>query len=282
MLHNLNTWEDTFSERVYVHSPTREAEAVYKEAPSWGVGLPIDDVHLEVIMGRQARRRPIRNWELFGRTVRGVSDYVEEVDTFTEDLPAHEPIIRLVSSGAIGPTELPDMLSPQMANIVRIVGEPIVIPARPKDPIPSLPSEINVLISALKVYGHESTAATIQDFLAIRDVDPDEPPIIRESLLSLVQFLIQELQLLPPVVSSDLDGLMELEWHLLDNGDLNTIWGRGNGVVSLKFLKSGNIQYVALSGPKRRGQDRLRLHGEATKCEMLAELGEFAQKITTS
>ena len=149
-------------------------------------------------------------------------------------------------------------------------------------PDPPPPSETDTLISVLEIYGCKSAASRIQEFLAIREEDPDEPPIIRESLLSLVQFLIQEPRLLPPVISSDPSGLMETEWHLLDNGDPNTLWGRGNGVVSLKFLKSGNIEYVALSGPKRKGQDRLRRFGEANKCEVLADLDEFAQRITAS
>ena len=142
--------------------------------------------------------------------------------------------------------------------------------------------EVEVLLSTLRVYGCEVVASSIQEFLSIIEEDPDEPPITRESLLSLVQFLIQEPQLEPPIISSDPNGLMEIEWHLLDNGDPSTPWGRGNGVISLKFLESGNIQYVALSGPRRKGHDRLRLHGESTKCEMLAKLGEFAGKITTS
>ena len=56
-----------------------------------------------------------------------------------------------------------------------------------------------------------------------------------------------------PFVSSDLDGLKEMEWHLSqDNGDPNTPWGRGNGVVSLNFLKSGSIQYVDLIGSQKK------------------------------
>ena len=149
-------------------------------------------------------------------------------------------------------------------------------------PAPPSPSETDVLMSTLEIYGCKPASTRIQRFLTLREEDPDEPPIIRESLLSLVLFLIQEPQLSTPIISSDPFGLMELEWHLSDSGDPDSVWGRGNGVVSLKFLKSGNIQYVALAGPKRRGQDRLQRLGEANRCEVLTDLGEFTQRITAS
>ena len=273
----LDTWEDVFKERV-VHSPAREAEAVKRQTQTWNTLLPEDEDRFILAPSRPSRRRTSRSGLISGRASSELSESVYEA--FPGDLPVYGPVVRTVSSTAISLTDTPDLMPLLRVNLVE--GEPLVTSAMPKESPPSLPSEIDVLMSALVIYGCAAAAAKIQEFLAIREEDPDEPPINRESLLSLVQFLIQEPQLLPPVVSSDLDGLMEMEWHLLDNGDPNTPWGRGNGVVSLKFLKSGSIQYVALSGPRRRGQDRLRLHGEATKCEMLADLGEFAQKITTS
>ena len=118
--------------------------------------------------------------------------------------------------------------------------------------------------------------------LGCKERDHEEPLIVVESLRSLVEFIIQEPSLLTPVIGSDREGLMEIEWHLHDNGDPDSIWGRGNGIVSMRFLKSGNIQYVALSGPYRREQERWRILGEATKREMMANLGAFAQQVTNS
>ena len=75
---------------------------------------------------------------------------------------------------------------------------------------------------------------------------------------------------------------MELEWHLMDNGDPSSVWGRGNGVVSMKFVASGNIQFVALSGPYRAGFEREERQGESTKQDIMDSLGVFWSRITTA
>ena len=105
------------------------------------------------------------------------------------------------------------------------------------------------LLTFLRHRGQTLIADRIQRYFDVRDQEPDEPPIISESLSSLVSFMVQESNLLPPIIGSDPEGQMEIEWHLRDNGDPGSVWGKGNGVVSLRFLKSGEIHYVALSGP---------------------------------
>ena len=138
----------------------------------------------------------------------------------------------------------------------------------------------DVLVSFLKENGHRSVADRIERFLALLSEDPDEPLIVIESLRSMVGFIVMVPNLETPIVGSDPEGLMELEWHLPDNGDPDSFWGRGNGVVSLKFLSSGLIQYVALSGPHQKGIERLRKQGESTKKYLLSSLGEFTPRIT--
>ena len=112
--------------------------------------------------------------------------------------------------------------------------------------------------------------------------NPAKPSIVVESLRSLVRFIVQEPNLLPPIIGSDPHGCMEIEWHLRDNGDPDSVWGRGNGVVSLKFLESGDIHFVAVSGPFKRGQERLKVIGTSRGPEIIAELRDFAQRVTTS
>ncbi len=139
-----------------------------------------------------------------------------------------------------------------------------------------------ILLAKLRRDYHAQVADRIQEYLEFRDQELDEPPIAVQSLRSLVAFVIQEPNLLPPIIGSDPQGQIEIEWHLKDNGDPSSVWGRGNGVVSMRFLESGQIQFVALSGPFRRGQERLKLHGISTRSEIFADLGEFAERVTTS
>ena len=138
------------------------------------------------------------------------------------------------------------------------------------------------LLTVLRRHRKATVAERIERYLDLRDREPDRPPIVIGSLRSLVKLFIEVPDLLPPIVGSDPRGCMEIEWHLRDNGDPDSVWGRGNGVVSLKFLESGDIQFVALSGPFRRGQERLKLNGTASRNEIMADLHEFAQMVTTS
>ena len=140
--------------------------------------------------------------------------------------------------------------------------------------------ERKVLLDRLAGMGRKDVADRIQQYLDIVDDEPDEPPVTMESLRSVISFIAQQPKLAPPIVGSDPHGLMELEWHLLDNGDPSSVWGRGNGVVSMKFLGSGKIQYVALSGPYRPGAERAERQGESTKEEIMVSLGVFAHRIT--
>ena len=137
------------------------------------------------------------------------------------------------------------------------------------------------LLDALRTHGQEATAERIRQFFDLRAEEPDEPPIVIESLRSLVAFVIRTPDLVTPIIGSDPDGLMELEWHLRDNGDPSSFWGRGNGVVSMRFLRLGLIQYVALSGPYSEESERLQAQGVSTRTGMMTSLGEFAPRITT-
>ena len=84
------------------------------------------------------------------------------------------------------------------------------------------------LLTFLRHRGQTLIADRIQRYFDVRDQEPDEPPIISESLSSLVSFMVQESNLLPPIIGSDPEGQMEIEWHLRDNGDPGSVWGKGN------------------------------------------------------
>ena len=135
------------------------------------------------------------------------------------------------------------------------------------------------ILSVLKLSGHGETAERIRQYLDDRDQDQDEPPIVLESLQSLAAFIVRERKLLSPIIGADPPGLLEAEWHLRDNGNPDSMWGKGDGIVSLKFQESGLIQFVALSSPHREGEQRITKRDESTREFMMTSLGEFAPKI---
>ena len=158
------------------------------------------------------------------------------------------------------------------------------IEGRSFSPIATSTDDIGVyteemLLDLLAERGQTTVAGRIKEFFTLRSQEVDEPSVVMESLRSLVGFVIQTPNLAAPIIGSDPKGLMELEWHLHDNGNPDSFWGRGNGVVSMKFLKSGLIQYVALSGPYREGSERLEAQGVSTKAATMTSLGEFAVRI---
>jgi hypothetical protein len=126
--------------------------------------------------------------------------------------------------------------------------------------------------------GQESVARNIRQYLDLR-AEEGAPSVMPDSLRHFAEFLISYPNLVPPVVSADPQGNMELEWHLRDNGRPDTVWGRGNGVVSLRFLETGTIQYVALSGPYKAGIERLTKNGETDAAGVMERLGEFAGRV---
>jgi hypothetical protein len=132
------------------------------------------------------------------------------------------------------------------------------------------------LVAYLESTGQEDLARQLQAHLDILAKDPEGPSASVESLRSLVTFLCMSPQLEPPLVISDPDGLMGLEWHIQEekNG-----WAHGKGIVSLIFGRSGFVRYVALSLPHREGQEHPRAQGESPKEYVLQSLGEFASQI---
>ena len=131
------------------------------------------------------------------------------------------------------------------------------------------------LIAHLEAVGLKDVSQELRDHLEVLEKDPDEPPVSIESLRSLVEFVGASPWLAVPLVISDHEGLVGLEWHIQgDEGPAD--WDYGKGVVSLIFLRSGIVRYVALSAPNQEGRERLRAQGETTKGYVLPALGAFA------
>ena len=105
--------------------------------------------------------------------------------------------------------------------------------------ISALDSEA-ALIAYLRERERITVADRIEEFLALLAEEPDEVPIAMESLRSLVVFVLMTPHLRAPIVGADREGLMELEWHLADDGDPDNFWGRGErcSVFEISYVGS--------------------------------------------
>ena len=148
------------------------------------------------------------------------------------------------------------------------------------NPAPQSMDTQEEVIAHLRERGRAAVAEQIQEHLNELEQEADEKPVLLKSLKSLAGFILTHSQLKPALVSSTPDGLMGMTWCLpnQDNGD--GYWGEGNCVVSLRFLPSRLIHYVALSAPKRQGEERITKRGDATTAYVLRSLGEFVPRIT--
>lgn len=138
------------------------------------------------------------------------------------------------------------------------------------------------VIGCLRGKGQEAVAELIEEHLSALEQDPDEQPVVFESLRSLATFILMHPQLKPPMVGSAPNGLMELTWCLENHSNPDGYWGKGNCVVSLRFLASGLVHYVALSAPNRKDEERITKRGDAKREFVLRSLGEFVPRITNA
>ena len=97
------------------------------------------------------------------------------------------------------------------------------------------------------------------------DEDPNEPPMVLDSLRELALFFVSEPQRDEPEIGISPDGLLLAEWHV-----------RGGGILAMKFLAAGLIQFAAISRPTG-GQQPLRVHGTLPKDRTLHAVQAFTR-----
>ena len=135
------------------------------------------------------------------------------------------------------------------------------------------------LVAHLEAIAQGIVAQQLQAHLGILAKDPNEPTVLLESLRSLVTFVDMYPWLEPPLIISDPEGQVGLEWHIQEDENPEGLWDHGKGIVSLIFLCSGFVRFVALSMPRREGRECPRIQGESEKKHVLRSLGEFAPMV---
>ena len=143
------------------------------------------------------------------------------------------------------------------------------------DPAPRLIHRIvtatrhDEVIAVLRPLGCRGIADRLDYLHAIcGEDDPDEPPMALDSLRELALFFVRESQLSDPEIGISPDGLLQAEWRV-----------RG-GILAMKFLPAGFIQFAAISRPAG-DHPPLRLHGTLPKDDALEAVQAFTRHGTS-
>ena len=120
------------------------------------------------------------------------------------------------------------------------------------------------IIAALRLLGIRGIAERLRYLHDVSlDGDPDEPPMALDSLRELALFFATERPWNDPEIGISPDGLLQAEWRV------------GGGILAMKFLPGGFIQFAAVS--RLAGHHPpLRVHGTLPKDQAMGALQAFA------
>ena len=120
------------------------------------------------------------------------------------------------------------------------------------------------IIAVLRLFGLDLAASRLVYLCSLANDDPDEPCIEIESLRAMALFIMSERNLLDPRIGVTPEGLIQIEWRVLDNG-----------VLAMVFLPSGLIRFAAVSGPYQPETDRWSVNGTLPKDGTLSAVEPF-------
>ncbi len=154
-------------------------------------------------------------------------------------------------------------------------------------------AEENEIVDALRSHGLNEVAARLAHLEAMIADEPDEPDLVIESLRSFADFFMQTDQLPVPEIGAGPEGFLEAEWRIPPGGEMmaasaaaqgsasdDRYWGRGDGILAMKFLPTGLVQFAATSGPAGQGKERLRTNGILPKNSIVPAVQTFVARLT--
>ena len=148
-------------------------------------------------------------------------------------------------------------------------------------------TEEKEIVEAMRSHGLNEVAARLVQLIEMLDEDPDEPDLAIESLRSFAEFFMQEIHLPVPEIGAGPEGFVEAEWRISSNGEKmappdESYWGRGDGILAMKFLPTGLVRFAATSGPAGRGKERLRTSGILPRTSILPAVQTFVSRLPVS
>lgn len=156
-------------------------------------------------------------------------------------------------------------------------------PALTRTPIMEVTQEREI-VDALKSHGLNEVANRLVQLQEMIAEDPHEPDLVIESLRSFADFFIQEACLPAPEIGAGPEGFVEAEWRIPSSGQGKaasdeSYWGRGDGILAMKFLPTGLVRFAATSGPAAQGKERLRTSGILPPNSILPAVQTFISRL---
>ena len=99
--------------------------------------------------------------------------------------------------------------------------------------------EITTIIG---LFGMSSIVDRLTYLYKLAEDDPDEKPIVLESLRRFAIFLMSSRRLSDPQIGTSLDGFAHAVWRVSDYG-----------ILAMDFLPSGNVRFAAIIQPQKPG-----------------------------
>lgn len=145
-------------------------------------------------------------------------------------------------------------------------------------------TEEKEIVDTLKSYGLNEVASRLVQLREIIAEDPDEPDLAIESLRSFAEFITLETHLPVPEIGAGPEGYVEAEWRIPSSGGRTaasdeSYWGRGDGILAMKFLPTGLVRFAATSGPAGQGKERLRTSGILPRNSILPAVQTFISRL---
>ncbi len=120
------------------------------------------------------------------------------------------------------------------------------------------------IVAAVRLLGFRAIADRLEYLQDLSgEDDSDEPAMVLDSLRELAFFLVSDHHYGDPEIAISPDGCLQTEWQV----------GR-TGIIAMKFLPTGFIQFAGVSGPAG-DHPMLRVHGTLPRVRALSVVEAF-------
>ncbi len=139
----------------------------------------------------------------------------------------------------------------------------------PKELLLTVTETVSAIVQVLRFRRLDIIADRIEYLQSLVDDDPDEEPIVVESLRNLAGFFMDEDPLPTPQIGISPGGLLMVEWDISKHGAL-----------ALKFLRSGLIQFAGVTDNRLRKDQCVRSSGTFGKTDLMNAIKPFTSRLT--